>query len=367
MATYRNPFLRPNLGPHVQSFAAADRIEDVKSFDARQCRAALKLPGLQATVRQAVERRQRQLSNGKGKLFVIFLIMGLMGCGGGGAGSGGTSNLPAPSESLVYANESLLTVPGGEGTPVVFNGKILVVMGVRVGVPVQRIQIADGISRVLLADFQAPQGITLICAIVNSGRLYIFGVTDFNMSAGLATYGNRIVMTSTDDLVNWTSQTVYNFPENIAGYNLSVAPTPAGFIMAYDFGPPWQQGFLTSPDLVHWTSIPGHFQAPPWSSAVTVRYLNGYYYLFYSTQDNVDKYYTGAVRSTDLLSWQPATKAVIYPTTPLDHINTTDFDLVEVGDQVFAAYAIGDQSGNGAMTTAIYAGTFEQMVTELFQ
>ncbi|MEW6330191.1 MAG: hypothetical protein AB1560_01890 [Pseudomonadota bacterium] len=65
MAGYSNPFLRPNLGPGVQSMAAADRLLDVKSFDAKQCRAALKLPGLQSTVRQAIERRMKQLRKGE--------------------------------------------------------------------------------------------------------------------------------------------------------------------------------------------------------------------------------------------------------------------------------------------------------------
>ena len=57
----RNPFLNPQYGPGIQTVSAAERIEDVKKFTAAQCRAALRLPDLQATVRQAIERRQRQL------------------------------------------------------------------------------------------------------------------------------------------------------------------------------------------------------------------------------------------------------------------------------------------------------------------
>jgi hypothetical protein len=56
-----NPFSSPNFGRGVQTVAAADRIEMVKKFDASQCRAALKLPDLQATVRQAVERRLKKV------------------------------------------------------------------------------------------------------------------------------------------------------------------------------------------------------------------------------------------------------------------------------------------------------------------
>ena len=58
----RNPFLCPEYGPGVQTIDAADRLTEVKDFNAAQCRAALKLPDLQGTVRQAIERRLRALS-----------------------------------------------------------------------------------------------------------------------------------------------------------------------------------------------------------------------------------------------------------------------------------------------------------------
>jgi hypothetical protein len=52
----------PRLGPNVETVDAAGRIEAVTKFDVKQCRAALKLPGLQATVRQAIERRLKKLT-----------------------------------------------------------------------------------------------------------------------------------------------------------------------------------------------------------------------------------------------------------------------------------------------------------------
>lgn len=49
-------------GP-VQTYhlAAEDRLRAVRTLDARQCEAALRLPGLQVTVRKALERRLRHL------------------------------------------------------------------------------------------------------------------------------------------------------------------------------------------------------------------------------------------------------------------------------------------------------------------
>lgn len=299
------------------------------------------------------------------KNYILILAILISSCNGGG---GASNNPPAPSASLAFDNAAILATPGGEGTPVYFNGQLLVIMAVRVGVSVPHIQVWNYTNRALLSDFEAPQGMTLICALVDSGRLYIFGVTNLNMTAVTTSNGNSIVMLATSDLITWDApQTVYTFPSNIAGYNLSVTPAPGGYVMGYDYGPSWQQGFLSSPDLIHWTSLPGHFQANPWSSAVTLRYLSGEYYLFYSTEDNLGNYYTAAVRSTDLLNWQSATKAVIYPTEPFENINTTDFDFVEVKGVVYTVFAVGDQSGNGATATATYNGTFQQMVTALFQ
>ena len=50
----------------------------------------------------------------------------------------------------------------------------------------------------------------------------------------------------------------------------------------------------------------------------------------------------------------------------LAQINTTDFDFVEVDGRIFAGFAYGDQSGNGGMATAVYAGSFQEMADELF-
>lgn len=300
-------------------------------------------------------------------MLILMSLIALSGCGGYNP----PDNPPPPESSITYQNGGVLIAPGGEGTIVEFKSRLLVVMGQRVQVSAPRIQIAD-LSGSVVTDFEAPEGITLICAIVEADRLYIFGVTDFNMAAGLASNGNRVVMISTGDLTTWDApQTVYTFPSNIAGYNLSVTRAPGGFVMGYDYGgpgydPSWQIAFLASPNLAHWTPIPGHYAAFPFSSANTIRYLNGYYYLFYSTVDSADKYYTAIVRSTDMTNWQATTKAAIYPTEAYQHINTTDFDLVESGGVVYVNFAVGDQSGNGAMAVTEYPGSFQDMVNELF-
>jgi hypothetical protein len=49
------------LGNDTFTVTAPDRLERVKNFTAEQCHAALELPNLQKTVRNAIERRLKQL------------------------------------------------------------------------------------------------------------------------------------------------------------------------------------------------------------------------------------------------------------------------------------------------------------------
>ena len=57
-----NPFYFQTYRGHATySVGVDDRLSRVSGFDLAQCRAALALPGLQKTVRVAIERRQRAL------------------------------------------------------------------------------------------------------------------------------------------------------------------------------------------------------------------------------------------------------------------------------------------------------------------
>ncbi len=64
----RNPFRKRAygiFGGHVEAVDAVSRIDMVRSFNPFKCNAALRVPGLQATVRQAIERRLRELARGR--------------------------------------------------------------------------------------------------------------------------------------------------------------------------------------------------------------------------------------------------------------------------------------------------------------
>lgn len=58
-----NPFLTTQYGDRwFGPVDAAGRLQMVAGFTAEQCTAALQVPGLQKTVRTAIERRQRKLA-----------------------------------------------------------------------------------------------------------------------------------------------------------------------------------------------------------------------------------------------------------------------------------------------------------------
>jgi hypothetical protein len=56
-----NPFVSERYGAGVQAYDAMSRIYMVQSFTREQCRAGLRVSGLQKTVKSAIERRLRAL------------------------------------------------------------------------------------------------------------------------------------------------------------------------------------------------------------------------------------------------------------------------------------------------------------------
>ena len=57
-----NPFLREQIGPGAQVVDVVGRCDAVAEFSLQQCRNALFVPDLQATVQQAIGRRMRYLN-----------------------------------------------------------------------------------------------------------------------------------------------------------------------------------------------------------------------------------------------------------------------------------------------------------------
>lgn len=307
------------------------------------------------------------------KLLLPLLLAAILVrcCGGGGGESGGGARPHLDAVPVIKLGE--LSHWESESTPVVFQGRVLVVSTLRWGPGSYppRIRIYDFETRALLTDLPAPQDLAYHCAFVDAGVLYIFGVTNNIPGQGLISgHGNAIIRIQTTDLVTWTDPvTVHTFAPDVAGYNLSVSMEPGGYVLAYDYGgpgeyPTWKQRFLHSADLTAWTETAGEgYKRTWWSAGATVRYHDGWYYLVHHV-NATNQFATKAARSHDLIIWEDSARYLLAPTDPFEGINASDADLVEFNGMVYISYMTGDQKTWSGVALATVNGLTEQQLLE---
>lgn len=246
--------------------------------------------------------------------------------------------------------------PGEEQTPVVWNDRLLIVMFQRPLEVESFVQIIDFETKEIVTSVQTP-GRTIGSAIVANGRLYLFAITGLDLVAGgIGSTGNSIVMIESQDLKNWSEpMIVYTATPGTFIWNTSVAPSPNGYILAYDFSTstaessPSQARFIESSNLISWKDVPGTLLgANGYFAAVTIRYSNGYYYAAYTqSYHNKSGYYLTNVvsRSVDLNAWELAPYALASPVGDrFDQYSATDADLAEFNGKTYVIYSTGPQS-----------------------
>lgn len=277
---------------------------------------------------------------------IVSACLILYGCGGG---------VTADAPEYLGLVRTFSPVDGDESAIVNWNGDLVFVVNRR---NLDTNNTGDTITRVyhkliMVAEIRGRMAFT--SAIVSDGALYIFG-----------TVGNREVqMIKSYDLVSWTDPvTVLRSDARI--YNSSVTADPNGFVMALetDEGVPYTARFYRSNDLLSWSLTGQPFHWASYAACPTIRYLNGYYYVFYLVVgDGV--YYTRVDRSTDLSNWETSPYAVLYP-QPGEGINTSDMDIAEVNGITHIIFSVGDQATWGDLRMAEYKGTMIQFVDSLF-
>lgn len=195
---------------------------------------------------------------------------------------------------------------------------------------------------------------------------------------GATPYGNSVTVTSTTDLINWTvPQTILQADSTFTYGNTTMTWDGRQFVLAHDtretYDVTWGIKTMTSPDMIHWTSIGSKFQENGYASTPTMRYLNGKYYMFY-TAPVYDVAKTQCVvrvaRSTDLVNWEMQNKnqAVIVPIAQ-EGLCASDMDLTELNGVTYMVYAYGDQGNGpneGGIDSATYQGTLQQFAEHFF-
>lgn len=260
---------------------------------------------------------------------------------------------------IVFKKGDVLFANRMEGTPIVWHGELLYVISNRM-VTGEHIEFYNQ-AGVKVAT--AGSGYQLINAFVDNNTVYIFG-TDLNY----------ILMTSSRDLTNWTPHVaVITAPQGSTVLNSSVSHGPNGFIMAYETCEPnttcFNARFAESTDLINWKPVGTIFKPDVYAACPTIRYLNGYYYVFYLKMINAASFETHVVRSRDLISFEESKAPVLAPNLDEGH-NNSDFDLVEFNGQVFMQYAVGYQLNGFApwadIKSATYNGSMDNFLNSFF-
>lgn len=296
-----------------------------------------------------------------------------------------TDTNTSPNPKLIKLPFSFPT--GMENTPVVFNGRPLLVDNHRPG----GFEAKGEDAYLFIIDLITGQevaclgkGHTFVSGFVDGDELNVFG-TEF------VSYGNKIEMGgirrfSTTDLKTWKQETVISPNEGEQIYNSSVCRDDQGYLMAYDScaDTTWAFRFARSKDLSHWQKIPElHFFDAKERTVCgnpTIRYFAPYYYVIYGVhrfrggpaaryeyQMDSTAYITFIARSKDLEIWELSpTKYPMLDPVPGEGINNTDADLFECEGNTYIYYATGDQATWGTIRVAMYSGPMKELLESYF-
>lgn len=207
-----------------------------------------------------------------------------------------------------------------------------------------------------------PSPIKFASALVVDNTLHVIG-----------THANRVLVTSTTDLVNWTEPRV--MLESAASrtlYNTSVIKRADGtYLMALETCEPntacFNVRFFATGDLDTgtWSEVGKIFSTSAYAACPTIREIDGVIYMIYLR--DVGHYATYIARSTDLISWQHSPQVMLSALeTNGEENNASDVDLIEHNGQVLINYAIGNQLTYSHIKRARYAGTLKDFLREFF-
>jgi alpha-L-fucosidase len=244
-----------------------------------------------------------------------------------------------------------------ESTPFVWQGKLLYLISNRV--TTGDLSIVDFETNTVIVSFA--QDYFFSSAMVYNNTLYITAMKD-----------NTIWIMSTTDLINFSTPIKVVSFTNCYNSSLCYNPDSNKFILVYEVDKPrsFSIRFMESTDLINWTET-GSFDIGTYSACPTIRYINGYYYLWYlfisgGEPGNVNPWYvTNITRSTDLINWQYSYTDFLSPDSQ-EQNNTSDMDLCEFNGKVYILYSIGNQTTWASVTYAIFTGTLQELVNHYF-
>ena len=256
-----------------------------------------------------------------------------------------------------------------EMTPVVFQDRFLLLGSALVGAEANPFDtfclwIEEVAEHRVVTAFA--EGYNLGSAFMHDDTFYAYAIP--NMSGG----AQQIDCFWSNDLQNWESTTVLPAEPGEMLFNESVCEVDGKFIMAFEFRdethPPFAIGFAESSDLKTWRRIPGVvYGEDRYTACPALRYLDGWFYMFYlewlSPKWWFEMYLT---RSKDLVHWEQSLKNPVLNPEGVEHINSSDIDLVEFEGKVYTYYAYGDQKTWHGVTWAEFDGSLREFLQYYF-
>ncbi len=174
---------------------------------------------------------------------------------------------------------------------------------------------------------------------------------------------NDVTIFQSKDLKEWTQHVAIVQEPNEHLFNSSICQGPDGYVLVYESNDPAYPAFTTkvavSQDLESWTKMPdATFGTDRYTACPTIRYADGYYYVFYLEHRTPRWFFeTYVTRSSDLKTWyRSPLNPVLTPHAIDDSINASDPDLVQYQGKTYIYYAVGDQQTWMNIKRAIYPG-----------
>jgi hypothetical protein len=261
-----------------------------------------------------------------------------------------------------------------ENTPVVFNGRPLLILNHRDDTKNKTDDYTNSMYLYALdlttgreiARFAT--GHSFANAFVNGPELNVFASEGTNRD-----WFQSLYRFWTTNLTEWHRQPAIPQEPGEHLFNASVCRDDHGFLMAYESDRPVQFcfKFARSTDLERWEKLDGLAFTGinrEYSACPVLRYFAPYYYVIYlhAAIPGHTGWVSFLARSTNLESWELSPFNPILEAGPGEGVNNSDVDLFEWEGQTYLFYATGDQATWGAARIAQYPGPMPEFFARHF-
>jgi len=303
-----------------------------------------------------------------------------------------------PARTNLWKNRLLKTaVIGpritGETTPFVFNGRLYRLENhpTHLDFPKENPDFRINESEIRIREIESNRIISsplrrdhyFASGFVWNGRIYIF-------ARELLESHTHITMTSSEDLLNWTTPQIVIEPENCERlFNTAICRGKDKFIMLYETDdsrwPIFTFKYCESDDLIHWARVPDAiYGRDKYVGGPSLYYEGGLYYTLYvhasgPIELKTTNFETRITRSSDLIHWEDAPDDRPFITFDPTHRpdiecypdvyerNASDAELCFWKGKTIVYFNGGNQLGVGDLQVAEFEGTPQALLEHYYE